>query len=980
LFISEVLYDPTGPDPDREWIEVFNADCSPVNLSNYKVGDEVTQGGPEGMLKFPDGTSIAPGQAIVIAHDADAFYSANSFYPDYEMYGTNPGVPDMEHYALWADGSVALHNEGDKVVLLDASNDIVDCVSWEGSSYCFSSPPGALDGQSLERQPTDRDTDAAGDWDAQPVPTPGNAALEQVFSTDDCGPGSLRLHLLSAAISDTVSFDPSAFPPASPMTIAVTSALPPLVHDGLTVTGSAAGVVLDGSGAPAGTNGLVVQSDNCVVRELAIQGFVGDGVRVASGAGHAQVASNTLSLNGGYGVAVETCDGNTITQNAIYDNALAGIQSGCLPLPQIVGVTISATERITGVTVPGATVEVFSDDGDQGRLYEGTTIADGGGVFTFTRPGGFASPNLTATSTDASGNTSAFSLPKHLAWTLLIYINGDSNLEASFLNTFSSTVAAGPSPRANVLALVDGYTTTEAYSGTVLYDITRGTAEALSTTVVITYERNMGDGQTLVDFVTWGRTHYPARYTVLSILDHGGGWAPSGGASLQDALAHKREWMAGKSGLSWDFSDNYDHLQSGEVRQAMAEITGDGAEPLDVVFYDVCLMGMIEAAYQIKEYALYFVSSQNIGWAPVGPDEQFVHRYIRTIQGIAPDAEPRQMAELLVGTYAEAIPPKAHPFTISAVDLTELVTVTNAVDDLAEAISQTLTGPEGAAVLYSAYGQAQKVDCDSDFEIEPATDSCVDLYDFALRAATQYTEPAVLAAANAVTEALATAIVAEAHRSGSPWMDQAKVWSLDDVHGLSIFLPLGEDLELPISITETVSTTPTVVITRDLRLRDRYSCDEIEFACDTAWRGLIDTYYDVIASTVPTDTTEGPVDGLQPPDVTAPQTVITVTGALTIGQQINVEWHATDAQAGIESATLWHRSPDGQWASVGLTQTGEGGTFSFTLAQGCENGFAVRATDAAGNVESLSSGSNTAYVDIYPCIRYIYLPLTVKAY
>ena len=54
-----------------------------------------------------------------------------------------------------------------------------------------------------------------------------------------------------------------------------------------------------------------------------------------------------------------------------------------------------------------------------------------------------------------------------------------------------------------------------------------------------------------------------------------------------------------------------------EIQQAMAVITNDGADPLDVVFYDACLMGMIEIAYQIKDYADFFVSSQNIAWAPI---------------------------------------------------------------------------------------------------------------------------------------------------------------------------------------------------------------------------------------------------------------------------------------------------------------------------------------------------------------------------
>jgi len=702
----------------------------------------------------------------------------------------------------------------------------------------------------------------------------------------------------------------------------------------------------------------------------------GHGLSISEAAHNNIIGSgNKIVFNAGYGVLVEACNrGNTITQNSIYSNTLAGIHSGCLTAPQIVSVTIGTTETVTGTTVPGVRVEFFSDDNEEGRIYEGSTAADSTGDFSYRKGGGFAGPNLTATSTDADGDTSEFSQPTHLLWTVLLYMNGDNDLEEFMFNTLTNTVAAGPSPRANVLALVDGYTTTAAYSGTVLYDVTRGEARPLSTTLTITGERNMGDGQTLVDFVTWGRSHYPARYTLLAIVDHGGGWAPGSEVYAPGALIRTRSWLAGNSGLSWDFSDGYDCLDSPEIRKAMGDITNGGSDPLDVVFYDACLMGLLEVAYQIRDYASFFVSSQNIGWAPVGPEG----RYIRTIGGIEPTTTPREMAELLVQAYANTTPPQGHPFTISAVDLASLPAVVDAVNQLATAISQTLTGPPQAAVLHRVYSQTQKVDYDSDFRIEPATDGFVDLYDFAVHAAQQFAHNDVITAAHALTSELSTAIVAEEHRSGSPWMASEQVWDLDDVHGLSIFLPLGEDLELPIVITETSPITPGLVISRNLRLRDMYSGEQLQFVRDSVWGALIDVYYEATSSPVPTDTTEGSVDGLQIPDVTPPQTSIAVSGTFTIGKTITVTWVTTDAQTGVDRATLWHRLPRGEWTAV-LTQTGLAGVFPFTLSEWCRNSFTVRAVDKAGNIEPPDSGSNMLVMDVQPC-RHLYLPLIVQRY
>jgi hypothetical protein len=706
----------------------------------------------------------------------------------------------------------------------------------------------------------------------------------------------------------------------------------------------------------------------------------GAGIHFTEGASLYQVINNTITGNSEDGVRIEDgCAQITLARNSIYNNGSRGIRlkgtaNGALPTPEL---TVVTTDTITGTTVPNARVEFFSDDEDEGRVYEGFAVADAGGTFSFALSGGFVGPNVAATTTDASGNTSEFSQPVHLLWTLLLYLNGDNDLDEFMFNTLTNTVAAGPSPRANVLMLVDGYTTTMAYSDTMLYDVTRGEATPLSATQVTTGERNMGDGQTLVDFVTWGQSHYPTRYTLVAIVDHGGGWAPGDEAFPSDipALARHRHWSAGSNGLSWDFTSDHDYLDSEEIRQAMATITNGGTDPLDVVFYDVCLMGMLEVAYQIKDHASFFVSSQNIGWAPVGPEG----RYIQTIQGIDPTATPRQMAELLVQAYANATPPNGHPFTISAVDLSSLSTVASTMDQLAIAISQTLTNSEQTALLHTVYSETQKLDYDSDFRIEPATDGFVDLYDFALHASQQHTDVNVSAEAQALMAELDVAIVAEEHRSGRPWLALDRVWGLDDAHGLSIFLPLGEDLELPILITETSTITPGLVLTRNLRLRDTYSDDQLQFVADTSWGALINTYYEVISSPVPAGTTEGPVPGLLTPDVTPPRTTITATGTFAVGEAITITWVATDSQTGVDGATLWHRPPHGQWTAV-LTQTGSSGTFSFTfttLSEACMNKFAVRAFDNAGNVESLDSGLNMIFVNVQGCQ---YLPLVCRRY
>ena len=65
-----------------------------------------------------------------------------------------------------------------------------------------------------------------------------------VTSSADSGPGTLREALLNANIGDTITFEPTNFPPTTPTTISLTDALPTIVTDSLTIDASGAGVIL----------------------------------------------------------------------------------------------------------------------------------------------------------------------------------------------------------------------------------------------------------------------------------------------------------------------------------------------------------------------------------------------------------------------------------------------------------------------------------------------------------------------------------------------------------------------------------------------------------------------------------------------------------------------------------------------------------------------------------------------------------------
>lgn len=176
LLITEVFYDPPAAyEPGAEWIEIHNASFEIRDLSGYKVGDGETPVDGEGMYRFPPGTILFPGQTIVIASRSVAFQALFNQKADFEFNASDPDVPDMSRYLVWATGSVELSNSGDEILLLDDTDRVVDSLSWGSSFWAFyPSAHTVQEGHSLERRPAYHDTDSADDWKDQPSPDPGN--------------------------------------------------------------------------------------------------------------------------------------------------------------------------------------------------------------------------------------------------------------------------------------------------------------------------------------------------------------------------------------------------------------------------------------------------------------------------------------------------------------------------------------------------------------------------------------------------------------------------------------------------------------------------------------------------------------------------------------------------------------------------------------------------------------------------------------
>jgi len=112
----------------------------------------------------------------------------------------------------------------------------------------------------------------------------GNPKTIIVTNEVDGGPGTLRWALANSVVSDTILFDTDTFSPTNPVTIVLSSALPVIITDGLTIDGSEAGVILDGHRLTTGDGLEIKDARGVTVQGLQIVDFPEDGVKIWSGA------------------------------------------------------------------------------------------------------------------------------------------------------------------------------------------------------------------------------------------------------------------------------------------------------------------------------------------------------------------------------------------------------------------------------------------------------------------------------------------------------------------------------------------------------------------------------------------------------------------------------------------------------------------------------------------------------------------------
>ena len=114
---------------------------------------------------------------------------------------------------------------------------------------------------------------------------------------------------------------------------------------------------------------------------------------------------------------------------------------------------------------------------------------------------------------------------------------------------------------------------------------------------------NMGDKKTLISFLEFCTTKYPADHQVVIFWNHGGGSIP---------------------GVIFDEQYGFDALSLMDIREAFSAVSTPSTvnPPFELIGFDACLMATIETAETLKGFAKWMVASAEmepgIGWDYTG--------------------------------------------------------------------------------------------------------------------------------------------------------------------------------------------------------------------------------------------------------------------------------------------------------------------------------------------------------------------------
>jgi hypothetical protein len=248
-------------------------------------------------------------------------------------------------------------------------------------------------------------------------------------------------------------------------------------------------------------------------------------------------------------------------------------------------------------------------------------------------------------------------------------------------------------------------------------------------------EINMGDYETLRDFIDYCKNNFSSEHYLLSVYDHGGGW----------------------TGACMDGTDK-GWLTMNDMQKALTDTGG-----VDIICFTApCLMGALESVYELRECVDVYVGSEELSG--------YGHWY-GTIEGICnilnnnPDLSIIEIGEHIIQLIKNNTPwPES--ITMSAIRTDKMEELANSFDIIAQDYINNFN--ESFGNVWRGYEGVQTF----------GLSKCIDAYDFAEKCFKVETNQTICKHLENAMNLISEAVIAECHGKKYP-----------KAHGLTIYFP-----------------------------------------------------------------------------------------------------------------------------------------------------------------------------------------------
>lgn len=573
------------------------------------------------------------------------------------------------------------------------------------------------------------------------------------------------------------------------------------------------------------------------------------------------------------------------------------------------GYEIYYSDSITGAKTLHGTV-----DDKNSSTYLATGLAPGVryyfGVRSYTPAHGEQSNDLHSQPIRTGGVTKATDGNVVVA----VYFPADNDL-ASQIGYVTKRLRRGTSinPNVTVLFLVDG----DMENDSQLLHIQEGVVTV--TTAVQdewgTAELDTSDPLVLSWFLKYVRQHYPATKTIVSLMGHGLALAPEidwPDTAAEDANAEVQTAGRTSDGFpplprGWDDMPNdvtnNSYMSTTDVGEALMAATNNGADPFDIVYFDQCFQGNLDALYEVYTAAKVFVASPNYAW--------LVAAYDKYISGFSPNLTAEEMATHIINPYQGTLN-QHHPNAIFWVRGSDIPLIAEAVSKVGDALTLALAdgkaGAIGTAVRNSKY--VDTTQCGKrNLQLGPP-DELIGIETFAQNLWNQFSTIDSYGLEGALQELrIAMNGLHKLARTGEPYIAPDEFWDYTD--SLTILTPLPRNAPsgvawrasiyqptAPFTATSMLDPTQPVTVTKSLA-----------FTKEGRWDDFLAQWYQGLTPTV------GQWCHYIPPELVIladaePMTLtVALTGVPESAQSLALEWTPADDESAVEYE-LYINSPE----------------------------------------------------------------------